>query len=67
MPPSSSNALHVYTVWRATSTASATCAQLLPFCSIRAARNRFFAASLNRFFTMTITSCNDLAQITREQ
>jgi uncharacterized protein (DUF1800 family) len=39
----------------------------LPFCSIRAARTRFFAASLNRFFTMTIFSFNDLAEIMRGQ
>lgn len=47
MPPASSNAFHVYTVWRATPTASATSAQPLPYCSIRPARNRFFAASRN--------------------
>ena len=67
MPPSSSNAFHVYTVWRATPTANATSAQPLPFCSIRPARKRFFAASLNRFCTMPIFSRSNPEDITHGQ
>src|ERR1035437_4164269 len=67
MPPSSSNAFHVYTVWRATPTASATSAQPLPFCSIRPARSRFFAASHNRFSTIQNLSKNKPEDITHGQ
>ena len=64
IPPPSSSAFHVYTVWRATPTASATSAQPLPFCSIRPARKRLFAASLNLSCTMPIFSSNDPGDIT---
>ena len=53
IPPSSSNAFHVYTVCRATPTANATSAGFFPLSSSRPARNRFFVASSNRVLTMT--------------
>src|SRR5450759_998787 len=64
IPPSSSNAFHVYTVCRATPTASATSAGFFPLSSNRPARTRFFAASSNRFLTMPRTSKHLVEEIT---
>ena len=66
MPPSSSSPFHVYTVCRATPTAGATSAGRLPASSMRPARNRFFAASLNRFCAITIFSSSRPEDITHE-
>ena len=66
MPPSPSSAFHVYTVCRATPTTAATAAGPLPASSMRPARNRFFAAALNRFCTMTIFSSSSPGDIMQE-
>jgi hypothetical protein len=58
MPSSSSNRFQVYTVCRATPTA--TFEQSLPASSSRPARTCRFAASRNRFCTMPIVSSNTI-------
>src|SRR5436309_1710093 len=55
MPPSSSSAFHVYTVCRATPTACAACAGVLPANSIRPARKRRRTDSSNLIVTMPRT------------
>src|SRR5438045_5270376 len=55
MPPSSSSAFHVYTVCRATPTACAACAGVLPANSMRPARKRRRTESSNHFVTMPRT------------
>ena len=61
-----SNHFHVYTVCRATPPAIADSAIVLPASNIRPTRNRFFAASLNLFCTMTAVSSNCPEDITHE-
>src|SRR5882672_1090879 len=55
IPPSSNSAFHVYTVCRATPTACAACAGVLPANSMRPARKRRRTDSSNRFVTMPRT------------
>ena len=66
IPPSSRSRFHVYTVWRATPTASATSAHPLPASNSRPALTRFFDASLNPVFAMPIFSNNANGDITTE-
>src|SRR6478735_1017814 len=55
MPPSSSTAFHVYAVCRATPTACAACAGVLPAKSMRPARKRRLTDSSSRFVIMPRT------------
>ena len=66
IPPSSRRRFHVYRVWRATPTATATSAHPLPASSNRPALTRFFEASLNLVFATPVSSNIATGDITHE-